>query len=108
MSANMEQMEFTVQSKTNNQLINRVDMLCCKCTCPVGFNGKYGKHKALVIRNYNILSVLNNLSTNAKLKLYEIATGNIAPERIFIPLQNTEITYFGVCVTIIIYYATQK
>ncbi|CAH1114641.1 unnamed protein product [Psylliodes chrysocephalus] len=85
-------MEFTVQSETNNQIIYRVDMLCCKCTCPVGFNGKYCKHEALVVRNYNILSVINNLSTNAKLKLYEIATGNNAPERIFIPLQNTEIT----------------
>lgn len=92
MSANMEQMEFTVQSETNNQLIYRVDMLCCKCTCPVGFNSKYCKHQALVVRNYNILSVINNLSTNAKLKLYAIATGNNAPKRIFLPLQNREIT----------------
>ena len=90
MSTNLDKMEFNAQSEKNNKIIYKVDMICCKCTCPVGFNGKYCKHQAVVIKNYNILTVTNNLCTNAKLKLYEIATGKNAPERIFFPLQDAE------------------
>ena len=50
-------------------------MPTCKCTCPVGYNGKYCKHQATVIKAFNILTSINTLSIASPIHLYDISTG---------------------------------
>lgn len=59
----------------------------CKCSCSIGFNGKFCHHQAPVLKKFNILNICNTMTAENKLKFYNIATGKQPNSELFLPLQ---------------------
>ena len=69
-------LEFEVASETSKNLLHKVDMLVCKCTCSFGFDGKFCKHQGIVIQQFDKLKAVNTLCDSTKFDLYKIAHWN--------------------------------
>lgn len=82
--------QYLVHSFLDPEVIYSVDMIICKCTCPVGFNGKHCKHQAAVISKFNILFTINTISQQNKLSLFQLATETRANQTMFLPLLRDE------------------
>ncbi|CAH1106859.1 unnamed protein product [Psylliodes chrysocephalus] len=84
-------LEFSVTSSKNKDVTYIVDMMSFRCSCYVRYNGKHCKHQAAVAKKENIISCVNTLSLDMKMKLYVVACGENLNHELFLPLQGDNV-----------------